>query len=285
MSSTPADPAAAAATDAGERIDYTGVRLEFAGPLATITLADPDRLNAMGEDMATSLALALAEIAKPRRRSRAVLVTGEGRAFCAGANLAGNRKAIAAGTNRIAPISGTETVFHPMLRRFHALPIPLVVAVNGLAIGIGFGLALAGDYVIASDKAWFQTPFKNLASAPDSGIAWLLPRIVGPIRAKRMLMRAERIDAQTAHDWGMVSEVVAAEDLAARAREVATEFANDATIALGEIKKLIADGARSDLHSAFEAETMAVSRTSRTRDNVAAIKVFASKTKPVFTGE
>ena len=285
MSSPPSSPPESPVPAAVERIDYTGVRLAFEGPLATITLADPDRLNAMGEDMATSLALALAEIAKPRRRCRAVLVTGEGRAFCAGANLTGNRKAIAEGKNRLSAIAGTETVFHPMLRRFHALPIPLVVAVNGLAIGIGFGLALAGDYVIASDAAWFQTPFKNLASAPDSGIAWLLPRIVGPIRAKRMLMRAERIDALTACDWGMVSEVVPAADFAARAREVATEFANDATIALGEIKKLIADGARSDLHSAFEAETTAVLRTSRTRDNVAAIKVFATNTKPVFTGE
>lgn len=268
-----------------ERIELPSVQLDFEGPLATITLDDPDRLNAMSHDMAYSLVLALNEIAKPRRRCRAVLVTAEGRAFCAGANLMSNRKALAEGTSQVDAITGLETLFHPMLRRFHELSIPLIVGVNGLAIGIGFGLTLAADYVVAADAAWFQTPFKNLASAPDSGIAWLLPRAVGSIRAKRMLMRAERIDAATAYDWGLLSEVVPAEQLAARARTVAIEFANDATLALGEIKKLIADGRRSDLHSAFEAEAQAVVRTSRTRDNVAAIKVFATKTKPVFTGE
>lgn len=268
-----------------ERIDYTCVRLEFDGPLATIVLNDPDRLNAMGEDMANALVLALNEIAKPRRRCRAVLVIGEGRAFCAGANLAGNRKALAEGTNKVAALGGTETLFHPLLRRFHALPIPLVVGVNGLAIGIGFGLAMAADYVIAADSAWFQAPFKNLASASDSALAWLLPKTVGPIRAKRILMRAERIDAATAHEWGILSEVVPQAEFAERARAVATEFANDATIALGEIKKLINDSPRHDIHTAFEAESAAVARTSRTKDNVAAIKVFATKTKPVFTGE
>lgn len=269
-----------------ETINYTKVRLEFDGPLAIITLNDPDRLNAMGADMANELAVALGEIAKPRRRCRAVLVIGEGRGFCSGANLMTNRKAIAEGTNTLTAIGGVESIFHPVLRRFHALPIPLIVGVNGLAIGIGFGLALAADYIVASDAAWFQTPFKNLASAPDSGTTWLLPRIVGPVRAKRLLMRAEKLDAQTALDWGVVSEVAPAASHAARSREVATEFANDATIALGEIKKLIRDGLRTDLHSAFEAEGVAVAVTARTKDNVAAIKVFGKKgEKPVFTGE
>ncbi len=268
-----------------ERIEYSAIRLEFEGPLATITLADPNRLNAMGEDMAQELAQALGEIAKPRRRCRAVLLTGEGRAFCAGVNLMGSRKAVSEGKGSIDPIAKVESLFHPLLRRFHALPIPMVVGLNGLSIGIGVGLTLAADYTVASQSAWFQIPFKNLASASDSGLGWLLPRAIGMVRAKRMMMRAERINAATAYDWGLVSELVAPEDFVARAREVAWEFANDATLALGEIKRLNNDGARTDLHSAFEAESAAVARTSRTRDNVAAIKVFGTKTKPAFTGE
>ena len=268
-----------------ETIDLPYVRLAFEGPLAIITLNDPDRLNAMGDDMAQSLAIALSEIAKPRRRCRAVLLTGEGRAFCAGYNLMVNRKALAEGKSTISPLGGAETLYHPMLRRLHTLPIPLVAGVNGLAIGIGLGLAMAADYVVMADDAWMQTPFKNLASAPDSGLSWLLPRAVGVPRAKRMLMRAERIDAATAHDWGLAAETVATADLLTRARAVAREFANDATVAQGEIKGLIADGLRQDLHSSFEAEARAVGRTARTKDNLAAVRVFASKEEPLFTGE
>ncbi|MEO5598385.1 MAG: enoyl-CoA hydratase-related protein [Novosphingobium sp.] len=268
-----------------ETLDYPSIRLQFDGPLATITLNDSDRLNALGEEMAGSIATAVMELSKPRRRVRAVLITAEGRAFCAGVNLMGTRKAVSEGTNKLAVISSLESLFHPMLRRLHSLSIPVIVGVNGLAIGVGLGIVITGDYIIASEAAWFQTPFKNLASAPDSGTTWLLPRIVGPIRAKRMLLRAERVDAQTALDWGLVSEVVPADQFAARAREVAMEFANDATIALGEIKKLINNGVRVDLNTALEAEAEAVARTARTKDNVAAVKVFATKNKPVFTGE
>lgn len=268
-----------------ETLEYPFVRLEFDGPLAILTLNDPERLNAMGMEMGESIATVLNEIAKPRRKCRALLITGEGRAFCAGVNLMGSRKALADGTNKLPVLSGVETFFHPLLRRLHAVSIPVIAAPNGLAVGIGLGMCLAADHVIASDKAWFQAPFKNLASATDSGLGWLLSRNIGILRTKRMLMRAERIDAATALDWGMVSEVAPAEDFAVRAREVAMEIATDATIALSEIKQIVNLAQRIDLHSALETEAQAVARTSRTKDNVAAIKVFGSKEKPAFTGE
>jgi 2-(1,2-epoxy-1,2-dihydrophenyl)acetyl-CoA isomerase len=268
-----------------ETIDYPFVRLEFDGPLAIMTLNDPERLNAMGQEMGEAIATVLNEIAKPRRKCRALLITGEGRAFCAGVNLMGNRKALAEGNHKLPIMGGVETFFHPLLRRLHAVSIPVIAAPNGLAVGIGLGMCLAADYVIASDKAWFQAPFKNLASATDSGLGWLLSRNIGILRTKRILMRAERIDAATALDWGMVSEVAPAEAFAGRAREVAMEIANDATIALSEIKQIVGLAQRIDLHSAFETEAQAVNRTSRTKDNVAAIRVFGSKEKPTFTGE
>ena len=268
-----------------ETIEYPFVRLEFDGPLAIMTLNDPERLNAMGMDMGESIATVLNEIAKPRRKCRALMITGEGRAFCAGVNLMGSRKALADGTNKLPVMGGVETFFHPLLRRLHAVTIPVIAAPNGLAVGIGLGMCLAADYVIASDKAWFQAPFKNLASATDSGLGWLLSRNIGILRTKRILMRAERVDAATALDWGMVSEVAPADEFSARAREVSMEIANDATIALSEIKQIVGLAQRIDLHSAFETEAQAVARTSRTKDNVAAIRVFGSKEKPAFTGE
>jgi 2-(1,2-epoxy-1,2-dihydrophenyl)acetyl-CoA isomerase len=268
-----------------EVIEYPFVRLEFDGPLAIMTLNDPERLNAMGMEMGESLAIALNEIAKPRRKCRALLITGEGRAFCAGVNLMGSRKALDDGTNKLPVLGGVETFFHPLLRRLHAVTIPVIAAPNGLAVGIGLGMCLAADYVVASDKAWFQAPFKNLASATDSGLGWLLSRNIGILRTKRMLMRAERVDAVTALDWGMVCEVAPADGFAVRAREVAMDIANDATIALSEIKQIVNLAQRIDLHSALESEAQAVARTSRTKDNVAAIRVFGSKEKPTFTGE
>lgn len=268
-----------------EVIEYPFVRLEFDGPLAIMTLNDPERLNAMGMEMGESIATALNEIAKPRRKCRALLITGEGRAFCAGVNLMGSRKALDDGTSKLPVLGGVETFFHPLLRRLHAVTIPVIAAPNGLAVGIGLGMCLAADYVVASDKAWFQAPFKNLASATDSGLGWLLSRNIGILRTKRMLMRAERVDAVTALDWGMVCEVAPADGFAVRAREVAMDIANDATIALSEIKQIVNLAQRIDLHSALESEAQAVARTSRTKDNVAAIRVFGSKEKPTFTGE
>ena len=268
-----------------EVIEYPFVRLEFDGPLAIMTLNDPERLNAMGMEMGESIATALNEIAKPRRKCRALLITGEGRAFCAGVNLMGSRKALDDGTSKLPVLGGVETFFHPLLRRLHAVTIPVIAAPNGLAVGIGLGMCLAADYVVASDKAWFQAPFKNLASATDSGLGWLLSRNIGILRTKRMLMRAERVDAVTALDWGMVCEVAPADGFAVRAREVAMDIANDATIALSEIKQIVNLSQRIDLHSALESEAQAVARTSRTKDNVAAIRVFGSKEKPTFTGE
>lgn len=268
-----------------ETISYETVRLEFDGPLAILTLAAPKSLNAIGEAMALEIAAAISEVAKPRRKCRALLITGEGRAFSAGVNLMAKRQQVMEGTRTMEAIGGAESLFHPMLRRIHRLPIPVISGVNGLAIGIGLGLALTADHVVAAESAWFQTPFRNLASAPDSGLTWLLPRMIGTLRAKRMLMRAEKVDAATALDWGLVSEVQPDEGFAEAARAIAMEFANGATVALGEIKTLIANGMRSDLHSAFEAESASVERTARTKDNVAAVKLFALKSLPIFTGE
>src|SRR3546814_18116811 len=132
----------------------------------------------MGDEMAEALAAALAEIVKPRRRCRAVLLTGEGRAFCAGYNLMANRKAMAAGRSTITPLGGAETLYHPMLRRLHGLPIPLIAGVNGLALGIGLGGALAPEPLVLDEAAWPSPPFPPPAHAPPAGWALLRPPLL-----------------------------------------------------------------------------------------------------------
>ena len=128
-----------------EAIDYSTVRLEFEGPLGTLTLNRPKSLNALSEATALDIATALTEVLKPRRKCRALLITGEGRAFSAGVDLMDKRAAVLAGTARMDVITGAESIFHPMLRRIHRLPIPVISGVNGLAVGIGLGLALPAD--------------------------------------------------------------------------------------------------------------------------------------------
>jgi 2-(1,2-epoxy-1,2-dihydrophenyl)acetyl-CoA isomerase len=269
-----------------EKIDFGSVYLTIEESFARLTLNDPDRLNAIDEVMANGILGSLAEVSKPRRRIRCLLLTGAGRGFCAGANLLATARQLeqkSAGQPTV--LDSVQTLFHPLLRKLHALPIPVVAAVGGPCVGIGIGLALAADYIIASPAAYFLVPFRNLASAPDSALTWLLPRVVGLQRARQMILRAERLSAQTALDWGLVNEVTSAELFEARARAVAGEFADGPTLALGEMRRLIADGLRQEIDSAMEAEVRAVARTSRTKDNVAAMKVFGTKEQPKFTGE
>lgn len=268
-----------------ETIDYEFLRLSFEGPLAVITFTTPKTLNVISQQSASEIVAALAEINKPRRKCRALLITGEGRAFSAGVNMSVVRQQVVGGERKAAALGALETTYHPMLRRLHTFKIPVVAGVNGIAIGIGLGVALAADYIVAAESAWFQTPFRKLATAPDSGLTWLLPRAIGVFRAKQMLLNAERIDARTAQEWGLVAQVYPDEGFADKAREVALNFANGATVALGESKALINAGLRTDLDSIFEAEAAAVARTARTSDNAAAVRLFASKEAPVFTGE
>lgn len=266
-----------------ETIDYEKIRLELDGALATIRLVDPDRLNALTAPMAEALLAALQELAKPRRGVRALLITGEGRGFCAGVNLAGRSKETQ-GAKNLPLLSAVESLFHPLIRRIRDLEIPVVAAINGPCVGIGLAMALLADYVVASSDAYFLVPFRNLGSCTDSGLSWLLPRVVGPVRARQMIMRAERVPAAKALDWGMINEVVAPEALAAAGQTLAAEFAAGPTVAIGLMKTLVSNASDVSFDQQLEAEARGVARTSRTKDNNAALRVFGTKEKPVFIG-
>jgi 2-(1,2-epoxy-1,2-dihydrophenyl)acetyl-CoA isomerase len=277
-----------AGTDNGvETIAYENVRLEIEGPLATLWLDDPERLNALKPAMVEAIYASLIEIAKPRRKIRCLMITGEGRGFCAGANLASGAGAKDAVRTRAEPpvIASVAGTFHPLVRRIRDLEIPVVVAVNGPCVGFGVALALLADYLVASDKAFFLVPFATLASGTDSGITWLLPRAVGTARARAMIMRAERLPADKALDWGMVNEVVPIDEFRAVARERALEYANGPTVALGIMRQYFQRGPELTLDALLEAEVRGVGRTARTKDNTAAIMNFGKKERPNFTGE
>lgn len=271
-----------------ETIEYSQVRLEIEGGLATIVLADPERLNALTGDMVMGVIAALQEIAKPRRNIRCLMLTGEGRGFCAGANLMSRRgggEAAAEGSPKnLAALGAVETLFHPLIRRLRDVQVPIVAAVNGPCVGFGVAMVLTADHIVASDEAYFLVPFRNLASCLDSGLSWMLPRTIGPMRARQMILRAIRVDAATALSWGLVAETAPAAVFAQAARRIAEEFANGPTVALGVMRRLIIDSEQRSLDEQLEAETRGVAVTSRTKDNVAAMRVFGTKTKPEFIG-
>jgi 2-(1,2-epoxy-1,2-dihydrophenyl)acetyl-CoA isomerase len=270
-----------------ETIEYANVRLDIEDGLATVTLADPERLNAMTGDMVLSVVNALQEIAKPRRAIRCLMLTGEGRGFCAGANLAGGQRPqppAEAQTRNLRALGGVETLFHPLIRRLREVQVPVVAAVNGPCVGFGVAMVLMADYVIASEDAYFLVPFRNLASCLDSGLSWSLPRAVGINRARQMILRATRIDAATALAWGLVAETAPAAEFHAAARRVADEFAAGPSIALGAMRRLIIDSDGRGFDEQLEAEVRGVAVTSRTKDNAAAMRLFGSRTKPDFIG-
>lgn len=218
---------------------YATIRYDLADKVATITINRPDRLNAIStqlfEEIPAALDRALAEGA------RAVVLTGEGRAFCSGADLQ------AEGGLPEDPGELLDTHYNPLAEKFANLPIPVVSAVNGLAAGAGCSLALWGDYVLAARSAYFLLAFVNIGLVPDAGATWLVARAVGRARALEMMLLGERVPAEKAEAWGLINRVVDDAALLDEARALATRLANGPTLAMGLIRKSVRRALSDDL--------------------------------------
>ena len=223
---------------------YETIRLALQGAVATITLNRPQRLNAAPPQMFIELHAALQQL--PGLGARSLLITGEGRAFCSGADLAGraNSSGETAGqspTSRGANAYQALTEhYSPTMMALSRLTIPVVCAVNGVAAGIGASLALAGDFVVAARSAYFLEAFINIGLVPDGGATWMLTRLVGKARATEMMMLGERIPAEKAEAWGLIHQAVDDAELMARATALAERLANGPTRALGLMRQGIA---------------------------------------------
>ncbi len=256
---------------------YEAIRLEIEGPVATITLHRPERMNACTERMMDEVADALDRLGD----ARVVVLTGAGRAFCSGADLQDGAQDTSPG----------DTVYRRLSRHYSGtllkiarLHLPVITAVNGPAVGMGCSLALCGDLVIASERAFFLQGFVNVGLAPDGGSSWLLPRLIGRARTMEMMMLGERIPSRQAAEWGMIYKSVSEEEFAAEVNAVATRLANGPTLAIASIRRQVAAALESDYATALIAEAEGQRDAMRTRDFAEGKRAFVEKRKPVFEG-
>jgi 2-(1,2-epoxy-1,2-dihydrophenyl)acetyl-CoA isomerase len=256
------------------------IRLDLTDAVATITLARPERLNAAPPAMFDEIAVALKSLTEAG--ARALLITGEGRAFCSGADLVGTDGSTIAGGD--ATYQALTNSYNPAMLLLSQLPIPVVTAVNGVAAGIGCSLALAGDFTLAGQSAYFLQAFVNIGLVPDGGASWMLPRLIGKARATAMMMLGERIPAETAAEWGLIWQMVEDAALMDTAYAVARKLANGPTVAYNLMRQGIADAQEMSLSQTLAMERRNQRVAGRTGDHQEGVAAFLEKRPPRFTG-
>jgi len=261
-------------------VSYETILVEKDGPLTTITLNRPDRLNAMPPQMADEIGAAFYDLGD----SRAVLITGAGKGFCSGADLAARSEGSAL-QNKGGSHRALQNHYNPAINQVLRADVPVVCAVNGPAAGVGCSLALAGDFVLAGKSAYFLQAFVNIGLVPDGGSTWLLSRAIGRARATRMMMLGEKIGAEQAEDWGLIYKAVDDDALLAEAKALAQNLANGPTVAYATMKRNIATALDGDLTQVLLAEAEGQRTAGASKDATEGGMAFLQKRKPEFKGE
>ncbi len=248
----------------------------------TLTMNRPDRLNALGTELATALVDALKRAGEDTSVC-AIVVTGAGRGFCSGGDLAVLRDA----RNRTAA-EDLKSILHAgseIVLTMGLMPKPVIAAVNGAAAGAGMNLALACDIRIASDRASFAQSFARVGLVPDFGGTWLLPRLVGPGRAAELFMTADTLDAEEAHSMGIVDHVVAHDSLAQEAGAMAARLAAAPPLVVRAIKQMLNGSHIEQMRSALREEEKFQEECFRSEDCAEGLNAFFEKRPPKFQGK
>jgi 2-(1,2-epoxy-1,2-dihydrophenyl)acetyl-CoA isomerase len=251
--------------------------------LVTVTLNRPKRKNAISAGMWQELDAIVSEL-EIDPKVRAVILTGAEGNFSAGADLSGEESNGVTG-------HGPQLVLHEMrivsriISRWKHLPKPTIAAVDGVAVGVALGIALACDLVIATDRARFMEVFVKRGLALDGGTSWTIPQLIGPRRAKQMAFFGNTVDPATALDWGLINEVVAPDELQAKAAEWGRTLAKGPTTAISLMKSQIDASASNTFEEAVEGEARAQHIVYTTKDMMEGITSFLERRDPVFTGE
>ena len=251
----------------------------IADGIMTITLNRPTVLNAMNADLLAQLGAAFAA-AKHDDAVRAVLLTGAGRGFCAGADLTTNSMRTGSDVQEMM-----RSRYHPIILMMRQFPKPIVGAINGTAAGGGMSLALACDIVLAAESATFLQAFTKIGLVPDCGSTWFLPRMVGDVRARALIMMADKITARDALQYGLVWKVHADAALMSEARKSAEWLAKMPTRAYDMIKQALAASQGNGLGDQLEIEAMLQGQAVRTKDHREGVTAFLEKRPAKFIGE
>ena len=245
---------------------------------AIITLNRPDAMNALSSELMSELCRVFREL-QADRSVRAAILTGAGRAFCAGLDL----KEMAASDAGLGAFSIHGE--HDLYRAMADFDRPIIVAVNGVAAGAGANIALACDLVIAARSAKFIQAFCKLGLVPDSGGTWQLPRLVGMARAKGLAMLGDKLSAEQAADWGLIWQVVDDDALRGTATDLARHLATQPTRGLALIKQALNDSTGNDLDTQLDLERDLQRQAGRSKDYREGVSAFMEKRAPRFTGE
>ncbi|MHC8372087.1 2-(1,2-epoxy-1,2-dihydrophenyl)acetyl-CoA isomerase PaaG [Pseudomonas sp. MDT1-85] len=249
--------------------------------VAVVVLNRADQFNSFTADMHEQLRLALA-LVRQDPGIRALLLTGKGRAFCAGQDLASlqiNPDGTPANLGDLL-----EHDYNPLIRALRDLPIPVICAVNGVAAGAGASIALAADLVIAARSASFIQAFGKVGLIPDSGVSWVLPRLIGSARAKALFMLGERISAEQAQQWGMIWRCVDDSELADEALLLARHLATQPTYALGLLKRCMDLSQQHSLDQQLETERELQTLAGHSEDFSEGLNAFIEKRSTHFKG-
>ena len=263
-------------------MSYEQIALSIDNGLATLTLNQPDKLNAVSRKMIAELKDCWEKLAVDGT-VRAVLLTGAGRGFCAGADLSDPGR----GTGGEAADSGSalDKFFNPVIRIMRSMPKPIVAAVNGPAAGVGMSFALASDIAIAARSASFLQAFARIGLLPDGGSTWFLPRLVGEQRARALAMLAPKIPAEQAKAWGLIWDVVDDAELMPTASALARKLADGPTLALARIKEAMNRSAGNDIDRQLDVERDFQRELGRSEDFREGVSAFLAKRPPSFKGK
>ncbi|MBS3999237.1 MAG: enoyl-CoA hydratase/isomerase family protein [Desulfobulbaceae bacterium] len=258
-------------------MDYMLIKYEIKGKVAYITLNRPDVLNSFNREMSLEMQEAL-HSATEDAQVRCILISGEGRAFSAGQDL---EEAIS-GKYDVSDIITRQ--YNPIISLIRNIPKPVVAAVNGIAAGAGANIALACDIIIASDKASFIQSFSNIGLIPDSGGTYFLPRLVGLAKASALMFLAEKVDAKSAEEMGMIYKTFPAEEFMAEAEAIANHLADRPTKGLALTKHLLNTTIDNDLEKQLEEEMKLQIIASNSYDYKEGVNAFLEKRKPIYKG-
>ncbi|MCF6216615.1 MAG: 2-(1,2-epoxy-1,2-dihydrophenyl)acetyl-CoA isomerase PaaG [Emcibacter sp.] len=263
-------------------MSYKNIEFTITDGLACLTLNRPDSLNSFTADMHEEMRSAMAQVENDPT-VRCLLLTGNGRGFCAGQDL-NDRAVKPSGTRRDLSISVEEN-YNPLIKRLANLPLPVICAVNGVAAGAGANLALACDMVFAAKSAKFIQVFCKIGLIPDSGGTYILPRLIGAARAMGLALTGDAITAEQAEDWGMIWKAVDNDDLMDVALKQARHFTTQPTLGLSLIKKALRASIDNDLDAQLQMESNFQKEAGFSDDYQEGVAAFLEKRPPEFTGK